>query len=135
FGMPGAAEAQDRRWAAELLGQVREGRDSDPAADEQRTLHVEPVAVSEGAEDAEDVATLRGTEGSRPRPDGLEQEGQLPRGSLAEAHRAWQRPPRRLEHEELAGDAGLQAPALDSEQRVRPHGLVAKDAKPFASAH
>ena len=52
FGVLGRTEAGDNaRRAAKLLGEVREWRNTDPAADEKRSLDVESVAVPERPED------------------------------------------------------------------------------------
>ena len=63
---------------------------------------VQPKAVSEWPEDVDLLARLDRCEGSRARPDRLEQERELARRRLAKAHRAWKEPAGRLEHEELA---------------------------------
>ena len=42
----------------ERLGEIRERRDADPAADEQRPGDVEPEAVAERAEDVDPIARL-----------------------------------------------------------------------------
>ncbi len=74
----GAAEAEnDRRRATELLGEVRQRRDADPAADEQRPLDVEPVAVAERAEHADLVAGPKPAQRLSPRPDRVDEEGEL----------------------------------------------------------
>jgi hypothetical protein len=62
--VPGAPEAEHGRRLAELLGQERERRDADPAADEQRSLDVEPEPLAERAEDADAVARVPGPIGS-----------------------------------------------------------------------
>jgi hypothetical protein len=69
--VPVAAEAQERGWRAELLGEVRERRHADPASDQEWLLDVQPVAVSERAEDVDRFAGLGRCERSRPWPDGL----------------------------------------------------------------
>jgi hypothetical protein len=133
--VPVAAEAEDRRWVAEVVREVRERRDADATADEHRLLDVEPVAVAERAEDVELVARL--DRGQRPGswPDRLEQEAQLARRRLAEAHRARQQSAGRLEHEELPRNARLEPAAFDANQRVGADGLVRDDSKRFSSAH
>ena len=114
LGVVVAAEAEDRRWAAEPLREVRERGDADAAADEERLVDVEPVAVAERAEHVDLLARLRVRQGPRSGADGLEQEAQLSRRRLAEAHRPGKRPTRCLEHEELARDARVEAAPLDS---------------------
>ena len=88
LGVLGAAEAEDdRRRAAELLGEVRQRRDADPAADEQRPLDVEPVAVPERPEHADLVAGPEPAERLRPRPDRVDEEGELAGRREAERER------------------------------------------------
>src|SRR5438067_8747424 len=120
LGVPLAPEAEDRGRAAERLGEIRQRRDADPAADEQRSLDVEAIAVAERAEDRELVAGLLGAERPRAGADGVDQESELARGRQAEAHRSRQRPTRRLEHEELTGNAGIEAASRHVEERVGP---------------
>jgi hypothetical protein len=97
-----AAEAEDDgRRPTELLGEIRERRDPDPASNQERTLDVEPVPVPERA-------GRREAERERPR----------------------QQPPRRLEHEELPRRAGLEVAALEPQQRVRPDALGIGDPMP-----
>jgi hypothetical protein len=135
LGVPVTAEAEERGRGAELLREVWEGRDADAAADEQRALDLEAVAIPEGPVDVELIACFRRRQRPRSRSDCFEQERQLTRRCLAEAHRAGKRTPRRLEHEELARDARIQAASLDPHERVGADRLVRNDSKPFASAH
>ena len=125
LGMPLAAEAEDRRRAAELLGQVRKRCDPDPAADEQRPRDVEVEAVAERAEHVELVPGLERAERARAGPDRIDQEGQLAGLREADAHRPRQHAARRLEHEELARDACVEAALLEPKQCVRPDLLGA----------
>ena len=67
-----------------------------------------------------------------PGPIGSIEERELARRREAEAHRSRQQPARRLEHEELAGSAGIDVTALEPEQRVRPDRLDADHTKPLA---
>ena len=133
--MPVAAEAEERGRGAELLREVWERRDADPAADEKRALDLEPVAVPERPVDVELIARLHRSQRARSRSNCFEQERQLTGRRLAEAHRSRKRAPWGLEHEELARDAGIQAASLDLHERVRANRLVGDDSKPFASAH
>ncbi len=142
FGTRAAASAcqslrkpEDRRRRAELLGEVRERRHADPASDEEWLLDVQPIAVSERPEDVDRLAGLDRCERPRSGPDRLQQEGQLAGRCLAEAHRPRQDATRRLEHEELSGDARIEPSALETKQRVGPNGLVGDDVKRFSSAH
>ena len=130
-----APKAEDRRWAAEALGQIRERGDADATADEEGLVHVEPVAVAERAEDVDLLARLRARQRLRAWANRFEQEAQFAWWGLAEAHRPRKRPTRGFEHEELAGEAGIEAAPLYAEQRVRPDRLVREDAKRFSSAH
>ena len=52
----------DRRRSSELLGEIRQRRDADPAADEQRPLDAEPITVPERPEHAGAAALLPGAE-------------------------------------------------------------------------
>ena len=117
--MPGRAETEQGRRLPEPLGQVRQRRDADPAADEQRALDVEVEAVAERAEDADLVAAREPGERGRPRADGLEQEGELSWRCEAERHRPRQQPARRLEHEELTREARLERSAPEPQKNVR----------------
>ena len=101
-----------------LVGEVRKRSDADAAADEERFLDVEPVAVPERAEDVELVARFGRGQRAGSRPDRLEQEAELTGKRLAEAHRARQEPSRRLEHEELARAARLEPASFDPDQRI-----------------
>src|SRR5437870_1536068 len=77
LGMPLAPEAEDCGRAAEHPGQVRERRDADATADEERALDVESEAVPERPEDGERVAGTKGTERARPGADRIDQEREL----------------------------------------------------------
>ena len=117
----------------ERRGEVRHGRDPDSASDEERPLHVEVVSVTERAENVDRVAGPERAERPRAGPDRLHEERELPRRRLAEAHRAWKKASRDLEHEELAGNPGLEAAALEPQQRVGADGVGSDDANPLAS--
>jgi hypothetical protein len=133
--VPVGAEPEDRGWALELPGQIGERRDSDPPADKERSLLIEAVAVAQRAEDVELVARFNRAESLGSRADRFEQEAQLAGRRLAEAHRARKQSSGRLEHEELAGNAGIESTALDPDQRVGADGFVGDDSKRFSSAH
>src|SRR5215212_7770950 len=135
LGVPGAAEAEYGGRAPEPLREIGKRCDADPAADEQRPLHLEPEAVAERAENAEPVAGLERAERARSGADRVDQEGELAGRREADAHRPRQQPARRLEHEELSGHAGIEAGALDAQERVRADLLGAGDARPFALRH
>src|SRR6266516_6956063 len=127
----GTAETKDEgRVAAELLGEIRQRRDPDPAADEERALDVEPVAVPQRPEDADLVAGPEATERLRSRPDRVDEESQLAGRREAERKRPRQQAPGSFEHEELPRHAGLEVAALEPQQRVRPDPLGAGDAMP-----
>ena len=81
------------------------------------------------------LARLDRCEGPRARPDRLEEERELARWRLAEAHRARQEPAGRLEHEELPGHARVDVAALHADERVGADRLVGDDSKPASSAH
>ena len=125
--MLGSSESEDRRGPVQRLRQVRKRGDADPAADEERSLDVEAVAVPERPEDRDPVARLECAESARPRSDRVDQEGELAGRRKTEAHRPRQEAARGLEHEELAGDARLQAAAADTQERVRADLLGAGD--------
>ena len=127
LGVPRCAEAEDRGRTAERLRKVRERRGSDPAADEEWPLDIEAEAVAERAEDCELITGLQCAERPCAGADRVDQELELARWREAEAHRARERPARRLEHEELARDSRLDAAACDPEQRVGPDLLAAGD--------
>ena len=112
---------------AERVGEVRERRDADPAAHQQRPLDVEPVAVAQRAEDRQPFTGLQRAERPRPGADRIDQKGELARRCEAEAHRPRQRSPGRLEHEELARDSRLETVAGYAQQRVGPDLLGAGD--------
>ena len=67
LGVMLAAEAEHGRRTVERLGEVRQRRDPDAAAHEQRPRHVEPEAVPERAEDRDLVAGLERGERLRAR--------------------------------------------------------------------
>ena len=67
-----------------------------------------------------------------PGPTGVDEEAELAGGREAEAERPRQEPTRRLEHEELAGDARLEPAAAEPHEPVRPDGLVGDDPEPLA---
>src|SRR5205823_4345729 len=124
FGMPVAAEAEDGRRVSEPLHEVREGRDADAAADEQRPRDVEAEAVAERPEDRERAGA---------RTDDVDQECELVRGRKTEGHRPREEPARRLEHEELSRNAWIEAAAVDAQQPVRTDLLAGDDVTPLAS--
>ena len=133
--MPVAAEAEDRRWVAELLREVRERRDADAAADEERLLDVEPVAVAERAEDVELVARLDRGQRARSGPIASSRKLSSPGG-------AWQRligrgrsRPGASSMKNCPGTARLEPASLDADQRVGADRLVGDDSKPLSSAH
>ncbi len=90
LGVPGGAEAEHRRRAAEALREVWKGRDADPAPDEQRTLDIEPESLAERAENPEPVAGREVAERARARADRIDQEPELPGRCEADAHRSRQ---------------------------------------------
>ena len=94
--------------STQRLGEVRHRSNSDPAGDEQRALDVEVEAVSEWSENVDRLAGLERAERARARSDRVDQECELARRRLTKAHRAWQQPSRRLEHEELPWNARLE---------------------------
>ena len=130
FGTRAAASACQSLRKPRIAGgppswsrEVRERRDADAAADEERLLDVEPVAVAERAEDVELVARLDRGQRAGSGPDRLEQEAQLAGRRLAEAHRARQQPSRRLEHEELARELPGSSPPRST--RISEYGPTA----------
>ena len=103
LGVARAPEAEQRRRLLERLGQVRERRDPDAAADEERPRDVEPEAVSERAEDGDPLARARAPRARGCRgPTGSTRKPSSPPGRAAERERPRQRAAGRLEHEELA---------------------------------
>ena len=128
LGVPRAAEAEQRARSAEPLGEIGKRRDAHAAADEQRDL--DPVeAVPERAEHRDPVAWSRGAKRTRPGADRVDQEAELSLRGERQRHRPGQEPPRRLEHEELPRDAGLDRAALEPQQRVRADRLDREDVK------
>ena len=125
LGVPLGAEAEHRRGRAEALREVGQRRDPDPAADEERPLDVQAKAVPERPEDVDRLSRLERRERPRPRPDRIDEEGELRGRGEAEAHRPRQQPAGRLEHEELTRDSGVERPALDLQQAVRADRLAA----------
>ena len=121
-----AAEAEHGRRVLERLGEVRQRRDPDPAADEQRPRHVEAEAVPERPEDRDLVAGLERGERARARADRVDQERELAARREAERHRPRQHAAGRLEHEELARDARIEPAARHAQQRVRADRLDAR---------
>ena len=118
--MVARSEAEERRWAAEPLRQVRERRDADASAHEQRSFHAETESVAERSEDGQPLAAGGADERACPGPDGVDQEAELAGPREAEAHRARQHPPGRAEHEELARVARDEGPPLDAEELYGP---------------
>ena len=123
--VPLGAEAEDRRRTTESLGQVRQRRDPDAAADEQRPVDVEVEAVAERAEHVQRVAGLELAERARAGTDRVDQERKLAGSGEADAHRPRQHPARRLEHEELTRDPGVEPAPIDPQERVRADALGA----------
>ena len=72
-------------------------------------------------------------ERARAGPDRVDQEAQLACAREAERHRARQDVPGRVEHEELAGHAGVDRAGLDAQERVRPDRLGAGDPQLLSS--
>ena len=107
-----AAEAEHDGREAQRLGEVRQRRDADAAAYQQRPCDVEPEAVAERAEEVDALARLQRAERRRPRPHRVEEERQLACRREAERQRPRQQPPGRLEHEELARMTGIEAAAV-----------------------
>src|SRR5262249_13831065 len=93
-------------------------------------LDVEPVALPERPEDADLVAGAQPAQRLRPRPDRVDEEGELAGRREAERERPGQQASRSLEHEELSRHAGLELAALETQERVRPEELGTEDAKP-----
>src|SRR6266545_5260457 len=106
--VPVRAEAEDRRRPPERLRQVRQGRDPDAATDEERSLDLEAEAVAERAEDVELLSRLECRQCARAGADRVDEERELARRRKTEAHGSRQQAPRRLEHEELPRDAGIE---------------------------
>ena len=120
LGVRRRAEAEQRRRLAEPLGEVRQRRDPDPAADEQRALDVEVEAVAErarGRRSRRRVASAQSA--SCPGRSGSTRNASSP-GGARQSESGAAAAARRLEHEELAGDARLEPAALEPQQRVRP---------------
>jgi hypothetical protein len=65
------------------------------------------------------VQLVRRADRPRPGADRIDQERELAGRREAERHRPRQQPAGRLEHEELAGDAGVEPAAVDAQQRVQ----------------
>ncbi len=123
------AEAEDRGHGAEHLGDVGKRRHADATADDQRARHREVEAVPERAENVQAIAGAEPAERARAGTDRVDQEAQLARAGEAERHRPRQDVPGRVEHEELAGHAGVDRAGLDAQERVRPDRLGAGDAQ------
>ncbi len=132
LGVRVAAKPGDCRWRSERLGQVGHRGEPDPTRDEEGLGDVEVEAVSERAEDVDRLAGREGTERAGSRADRVDEERELTRRRLAEAHRARQQAPGRLEHEELTGDAGLERSPLETDQRIRADRLVLDDREQLA---
>src|SRR5581483_6164741 len=126
-------EAEDGGREPERLGEIRERRDADAAADEERSRDVEPEAVAERSEDVDALTRLERAERRRPGTDRVDEERELAGRGETERERTRQQPPRRLEHEELTGRARLDRAALEPEERVLADALAAGDAEPLAS--
>jgi len=93
---------------------------------------VEAEALAERAEHVNRVAWLERREGTCPRTDRVEQEPELAAGSKAERHRARQHAAGRLKHEELARNPGIDAAALETDERVGPERLDRDDSTTLA---
>ena len=131
--VPVAAEAENRRRVPQRLGQVRQRRDPDASADEERPLDLEAEALSERTENRERVVSVERAQRTRPGADRIDKEPELVARHEAERHRTRQHTTGCLEHEELAGDSRVEPAALDPQQRVRPDLLVRDDLTPLAS--
>ena len=120
LGVHVAAEAEHRRRAAERLREVRQRRDADAAADEQRPRRRRGGSrCRAGRRRAISSPRLERAERPRARADRVDQERELAGRREAEAHRPRQQAAGRLEHEELARHARVEPAALDAQQRVR----------------
>jgi hypothetical protein len=79
LGVLSTAKAEDDwRRPAELLGEVRQRRDADSAADEEGLLDVQPVAVPERPEHVDLVARPQRAENLCPGADRVDEEAELP---------------------------------------------------------
>ena len=79
-----------------------------------------PNPVPRGPVHVDRVADLQRADRTRSRPDRVEEEAELARRRHAEAEGTRKHAPGRLEHEELAGSAGLERAPREPQQRVRP---------------
>ena len=131
--MPIAAEPEDRRRAAQDLGDIRHRRDPDPARYEKRPRNVQVEAVSERSEDVDRVTGRQSAESARPGADRIDEELELTAWRATEAHRAREHSPRRLEHEELPRDAGFEIASREPEERVRADLLGAERSELLAT--
>ena len=131
LGVVRGAEPEQRRRRAEPLREVRQRRDPDAAADEERPLDGEVVSLPERPRHGDPVAGARAPRSHACRADRVDEEAELPGGREAEAERAREQPTRRLEHEELPGLARLEPAASETHERVRPDRLVRHHAEPL----
>ncbi len=126
-------EPEQRRRAAEALGEVRERRNADPAAYEERSGDAEVEAVAERACDVDRITRLERGDRGRPGADGLEEEPELVGQRQTEAERARKHATGRLEHEELPRRSRLEVAAREPDERVRADPLLADDAEQLAA--
>src|SRR5204863_3467007 len=114
-----AAKAEHRGGTVERFREVRQRRDTDAPADEQRLAHVEAEAVAEWAENRNFVAGLELRERARAGTDRVDQERELAARRETEAHRTRQDAAGCLEHEELSRTTSIEGAARDAQQLVR----------------
>ena len=133
LGVMRAPEAEHGRRLTERLGQVRERRDADASAYEERPRDVDVEAVAQRSEHMDRLSRPEGAKRLCSSAEGFDEERELPRRREAEAHRARQEPPGRLEHEELPRPPRIDVSSLDPQERVRPDALAACDVKQLPS--
>ncbi len=80
-------EAEQRRRAAEALGQVGERCNADPPADEERPRDGQVEAVAEGARHPDRVTRLEPGDRARPGADRVDEEAELALRRQAQAER------------------------------------------------
>ena len=124
--MPLRPEAEHRRRRAERLREVRQRRDPDAAADEERPLDVEPEAVAERAEDVDRVAGLERGERLRPGPDRVEQERELAAGARQRLIGRGSSRPGASSMKNCPGMPGSSPPRSSLRSVYGPDGLVAR---------
>ena len=86
--MRSGAKSEYRGRKAKRLREIRQRRDADAAADEQRPLDVEAEAVPERAEDVDRVTVLERAERLGAAPDRIDQERELARRRETKRERA-----------------------------------------------